>query len=155
MLAMLPNATVLVCWLIWWRCCEREKFWPFVLHSSNCVFQRRRPCSLFFLLLLLLICKQNEIHSYTDTLNNFILGEKCDIVFRMTLLDSDTLLCLIKLINCLIDNKSANKLMGPGVLCWFKGFHITLWKVYGTNSSLISVFFQLATYSTATYYQCF
>lgn len=30
----------------------------------------------------------------------------------MTLLDSDTLLCLIKLINCLMDHKSANTLMG-------------------------------------------
>lgn len=68
----------------------------------------------------------------------------------MTLLDTDTLLCLIKLINCLMDHKSAGALMGPGVLCWFKYFHITMSKVYGTNPALISTTSQRATYSAAT-----
>lgn len=60
---------------------------------------------------------QNEAHSYIEPLDNFILRKNVVSLFPMTLLDSDTLLCLIKLINCLMDHKSANTLMGPGVLC--------------------------------------
>lgn len=70
------------------------------------------------LLLPLLMFDQNEVLSYIVALDNFILEKKkCTPLFRMTLLDSDTLLCLIKLINCLMDHKSANTLMGLGVLC--------------------------------------
>lgn len=61
-------------------------------------------------------------YKYVPTPNQLTISslekrEKSSPVFPMTLLDSDTLLCFIKLINCLMDHKSANTLMGPGVLC--------------------------------------
>lgn len=60
---------------------------------------------------------QNGTKSKTEELDNFYPWNKCRPPFQMTLLDSDTLLCLIKLINCLMDHKSADILMGPRVLC--------------------------------------
>lgn len=49
--AMLCNTTVLFCWLIWWKCCEKMKIGTFdrLFHPSNCVFFFFcHPCSPFF-----------------------------------------------------------------------------------------------------------
>ena len=77
---------------------------------------------LFSFCLISLVFDQNEEQSYIVALDNFILGKKCSPLFRMTLLDSDTLLCLIKLINCLMDHKSAYTLMGPGFFMLIQAF---------------------------------
>lgn len=109
-----------------------------------CVFWRRPSALSLFLF------DQTE-HSCIKLPDIFILGKiKHSPLFQMTLLDTDILLCLIKLINCLMDHKSAGALMGPSVLCWFKYFHITMSKVYGTNPALISTTSQRGTYPAAT-----
>lgn len=141
------DATLLFCWLIWWKQSRKMKtgasdrpFRPFHLRPSlpTLAFvwpKRERSCM-----------KPPDI---------FILGKiKHGPPFQMTLLDTDTLLCLIKLINCLMDHKSAAALMGPGVLCWFKYFHITMSKVSGAGPALISTTSQQATYPAATCVTC-
>lgn len=141
---MLCNTTVVFCWLFWWKCCKKMEIWTFdrLFHPSNCVFFKKKkkrchPCSPFFSSFAYVWPKWSTFLHKT-TWQFYPWKKKCSPLFRMTLLDSDTLLCLIKLINCLMDHKSANTLMGPGVLCWFKSFYITLSKVYGTNPALIS-----------------
>lgn len=100
-----------------------------LFHPSNCVFLKgvihvAPPPTLFFSSPAYVWPKWSTFQHKTTW--QFYPWKKCSPLFRMTLLDSDTLLCLIKLINCLMDHKSANTLMGPGVLCWFKPFYITL-----------------------------
>lgn len=112
--------------------------------AAPCVFWKRPSTRLLFVW-------PNGEHSCIKPPDIFILGKiKHSPLFQMTLLGTDTLLCLIKLINCLMDHKSAGALMGPGGLCWFKYFHITMSKVYGTNPALISTTSQRATYPAAT-----
>lgn len=106
---MLFNITVLFCWLIRWKCCEKMKIGTFdrLFHPSNYIFKRCYSSTPFFSSFAYVWLKWS-IFLHKTTWQFYCWKNKCSPLFWMTLPDSDTLLCLIKLINCLMDHKSAN-----------------------------------------------